>query len=984
LYFPTYPNSNNSYPNPKNLFQSSPVPNDDGGYNDPKKTFWRLPAFIQITQYNITIEPDAVAGTFSGYSEITFQLTSPSGQVPLNLAKSTVITGATLVTVNGSEVAATQWSRRRDSYDLQIIDFAFRIPATSDSEFLLLKVSYRGVLSNDMRGIYRSSYKDDNGETRTLVATNMAPTDARYVFPCIDDPARKAPVLLSVIVPSAANTFVLANTPLTDSVDLPATGNGTIARTRYNFKRTPPMPTYTIAFAVLPSYQVSQRTYVSSLVGGGSVPVSIYTRPGQKAFADFALNTTVLALDAIERALQYPFPAEIGKLDLVAIPDFAPGATENWGLIITRETALLVDSATFPSMTARQGVAGTIAHKLAQQWFGNLVTQEWWTSLWLTEGVATFWEYFIMDTVYPTWRYSRNFIAQEQQKAMAYDALDTVRPIVYNVSSPSEIAELYYPITSAKSANILRMLAAISNSDSMPRFFGSYLNQYKLTTANGDEFWTRMVNDLSITGDVTPSMLRAAAPQWLNAAGFPVVSVVTKSNGDLELTQNRFLLSGTEVPSVNGGAPVAPVNLSAPMAAPVAAPVQQRWFLPITYRISGVSQSSQVVLTADRPTSTLRVSQGQFIKLNLNNNGYYRVRYPDVMFTSIAQAMRAELSSPRTLRVFSDSDRAGFLNDALVLSSANYPTPLLQYSLVFDALTMLRNEDSYAAWAGALEGLNQLADLLQDEPCFGNFAYFMNALVQPALDRIGWGPVAKQMSADWMSCDAATLTADDMTEDPDNEMLRNMLLQIAVEYDETIESNANSTVLKLRQLWKCYSNATNTGFVLPGSLQQAVFAAQASTGDTRSWNAVLNRYRSAQNAQERLRLLRALASAKRSHMLKTLLQMTLNATEIRPQDRSIAIAAVAANPYGGRKVAWDFVRENWSALSRGSTGVGAIIQAATSHFSSDMYLRDVDNFFSAPSARVAVDNAKDLIRRNTAWLAKYSNTVCNILTSQYP
>lgn len=954
------------------------VTNDDGGYNDPKKSFWRLPSFITPLLYNITIEPNVNAGTFSGYMEMTFTFSAASGQVPLNLVRSTTITSASLVNSTGNEITGS-WNRRRETYDLQIIDFSVKIPATKGGETLLLKLGFAGPLSSDIRGIYRSSFKD-GALTRQLVGTNLLPTDARYVFPCVDDPGRKAQVQLNVVVPTDPDVTVLSNTVLESQVAIPATVNGTVARTKFVFTKTPVMSTYSVAFAVLPKYTSIFRTFSTKLSSTGAKPftVSVWTRPGQSAFAQFALDTTIKALDALEGALQMPFPTELGKLDIVAIPDFAPGATENWGLIITRETALLVDSEMYPSTQACQAVASTIVRKVAQQWFGNSATPDWWNSIWLSEGMATFWEYAVMDTMYPAWGYTRNFIAQEQQKSMALDALDSVRPIVYNVSSPSEIAELFYPITSSKSANVLRMLATLvdptgQNPISLYNSFRSYLTDFtKTVTVTNDNFWTKLTNTLTYpTSDLfNMRTLAAVNSQWFTSAGFPLVTVVAKPSGGVEFTQSRFLLSGTEVPSVIGVV----VNASAPVAAP-AAQVQQRWWIPITYRIDGTTVAS-THLNAEKPSTTINLSPSSYVKLNLNNTGYFRVRYPPAMFSSIVNAMRGELGIRRILRTYSDSDRAGFLNDALVLSSANYPTPLLEYPLTFDALTMLRSEDGYAAWAGALEGLNQLADLLQDQSCFGNFAYFMTSLIQPVLDRVNFGPVEKQLSSDWSSCTAANLTAADMVEDIDTEMLRSALLQVAVEFD--YEASAS----KLRILWNCTQN--NPSFILPGSLQPAVFSAQAATGDLHAWTSVLTRYRSAQNAQERLRLLRALAQAKRPHLLNTLLQLTLNSSEIRPQDRAIAIAAVAANPYGGRQIAWDFVRQNWQTLSRASTGVGSIITAATSHFSNEFYLREVDNFFSSPSARSAVDNAKDLIRRNTAWVGRYSSTVCDYLAKTYP
>ncbi|HWP60990.1 MAG TPA: M1 family metallopeptidase, partial [Candidatus Paceibacterota bacterium] len=334
----------------------------------------RLTTDVVPTKYDIRLKPDLEAFVFEGEETIHLTLKKPTKTLTLHSIE-LQIESARII---GGEVA------EKISYDEKAETATIHFKTAIASGKQQLQLVFRGILNDKMHGFYRSGFMHEGKEHR-IATTQFESTDARRAFPCFDEPAMKAVFDVSLTVPS--DKEAISNTLPTDILEHES-GYKTV-----RFASTPLMSTYLLAFIVGDFEHIEKKSK-------DGVLVRVFTTPGKKHQAQFALDCAVKTIAFFNEyfAIPYPMPA----LDMIAIPDFAAGAMENWGAITYRESALLVDSQQSSSVN-KQWVALVIAHEIAHQWFGNLVTMEWWTHLWLNEGFASYIEYLAVDHVFPSW-----------------------------------------------------------------------------------------------------------------------------------------------------------------------------------------------------------------------------------------------------------------------------------------------------------------------------------------------------------------------------------------------------------------------------------------------------------------------------------------------------------------------------------------------------------------------------------------------------
>lgn len=378
-----------------------------------------------------------------------------------------------------------------------------------------IEIFYDGKLNENMQGAYLSTYKYGD-VIETIVATQFESHYAREAFPCIDEPAAKAVFELSIAIPEESDDVILANTPAKK-----VENNKTI------FEPTPRMSTYLLAWVI-------GRFNGRSVVNKHGVKITTYAALNQDVDSvDFANEVAARSLEFYDDNFGVKYP--LGKLDQVALPDFEAGAMENWGLVTYRESMLLVTGAA--TLSTKKSVALTVAHELSHQWFGDLVTMEWWDDLWLNESFASVMEYYAVDAIYPEFKIWEGFFVGDCLAALKRDCLNGVQSVHQDVEDPEEIATLFDPaIVYAKGARLMLMVIRLMGWKAFTAGIQDYFEKYKYKNTVGDNLW----DALNKYADFDVKKLMHA---FIDEPGYPVVS--DDGAGDFKkISQKRFLLDG--------------------------------------------------------------------------------------------------------------------------------------------------------------------------------------------------------------------------------------------------------------------------------------------------------------------------------------------------------------------------------------------------------------------------------------------------------
>ncbi len=483
------------------------------------------------------------------------------------------------------------------------------LPAPQSGK-LRLRIEYAGQINDLMAGFYRSKIQTPDGE-RYIAVTQFQESDARRALPCFDHPARKATFQVEMITPgdlrAISNTLPISETTLADG------------RRQVVFQPTPVMSTYLLFFGLGPF------TWVIDTVDERLRAAAL---PGATDQIQFGLAFGRKALAYGETYFDIPYP--LPKLDLIAVPDFAFGAMENWGAITFRENLLLYSPDKTPR-GAKARICEVIAHEIAHQWFGNLVTPSEWKYLWLNESFATYFGYGIVDRYYANWKTWHHFIRTQTEAALARDALKDTIAIEMPGGGAVAINTSTAPIIYSKGGSILRQVEAFVGPENFRQGLRHYLKQYAYGCAASHQLWEALE-----TASSQP--VNALMRSWVEQPGYPQVSV-ERSDEQLTLTQSRF----THLPNQS----------------------DQQWLIPISMRIFDESGQFKTVTTLlDQRSATLDLPKNTTAyKVNADHTGFYRVHYADAAnLSALAQLVRS--------RRLTEIDRWGLQNDLYAMMVA--------------------------------------------------------------------------------------------------------------------------------------------------------------------------------------------------------------------------------------------------------------------------------------------------------------------------
>jgi aminopeptidase N len=525
----------------------------------------RLPGGVTPEHYTLWFAPDLAKATFRGRETVRVQVAKPTTSITLHAAEITF--GEVTVTAGGQ----TQRARVTEDAKNEMVTLTVDRPVPAGAASIA--VTYTGILNDKLRGFYLSVA---NG--RRYAVTQMEATDARRAFPSFDEPAYKATFDISLTV-AAADTVISNGRQISDTAG-PEPGTHTVT-----FATTPKMSAYLVAMLV--------GDFVCREGGADGIPIRICSTPDKLPLTGFALSAAEQQVAFFNQyfGIKYPF----GKLDIIGVPDFAAGAMENIGAITFRERMLLADPER-SSVDLRKNIASVIAHEIAHQWFGDLVTMKWWDDIWLNEGFATWAANKPLAAWRPEWRMDLN-ATQETQKALGLDALRSTRAIRTNVSTPEEINEVFDPIAYEKTSGVLNMIEAYVGPEAFRQGVSSYLKKYAYGNAAGEDFWSEMTR---VTGKPVDQIMKG----YVDQTGAPVISARLKNGpgaSELTLTQQRFYGS--------------------PEAAAPSSSASQQWTMPVCFTRQGMTPRCELM---KEQTQVFRLDGGSgpaFI--NSESRGYY-------------------------------------------------------------------------------------------------------------------------------------------------------------------------------------------------------------------------------------------------------------------------------------------------------------------------------------------------------------------------
>ncbi|KAK6071210.1 peptidase family M1 [Seiridium cupressi] len=650
-----------------------------GGANpDPTQGRELLPTNVLPRHYDVTLEPDFEKFSFKGTVLIEFDVKEETKSIALHsleidIHSAHIKDGDKIVTSS----SAITYDESKQVSNIELKD---AVPAGGKAT---LEVKFTGQLNDQMAGFYRSTYKKPDGTEGILATTQMEANDCRRAFPCFDEPLHKAKFTVTLVADK--HLTCLSNMDVASESEVTSEINGTTKKA-VRFNPTPLMSTYLVAFII------GDLNYIETT--NFRVPIRVYAPPSSDIeHGRFSLELAARTLEYYEKIFGAEFP--LPKMDMVAIPDFAAGAMENWGLITYRVVDLLFDEKTSGAAT-KERVAEVVQHELAHQWFGNLVTMDWWEGLWLNEGFATLMSWLSCNHFYPEWKVWENYVTDNLQSALGLDSLRSSHPIEVPVKRASEVDQIFDAISYSKGSCVLRMISTYLGEDVFLEGVRRYIKKHAYGNTQTEDLWAALE-------DASGKPVKDIMSTWTKNVGYPVVQVTENNNNSIHVKQNRFLRTGDVKPEEDQ----------------VLYPV----FLGLRTK-DGVDER----LTLSKREDNFQLKNTDFFKLNANHTSIYRTSYTPERLEKLGQAAKEGLLSVE--------DRAGMIADAGALAVSGYQ----KTSGVLNLLKGFNTEDSFVVWSEIIARVAtvQSAWVFEDKSVKDGLEAFVKDLVSERAHKLGW------------------------------------------------------------------------------------------------------------------------------------------------------------------------------------------------------------------------------------------------------
>uniref|UniRef100_A0A8C2AJK0 Aminopeptidase n=1 Tax=Cyprinus carpio TaxID=7962 RepID=A0A8C2AJK0_CYPCA len=868
----------------------------------------RLPDTVSPLHYHLLIHPNLTSLDFTGMVRIQIEVHENTKNIILH-SKDLHISNARLLDSDIGQLQA-----------LKVLEYPYFQQIALISEHALLKrghvysiqLEFAANLSESFHGFYKSTYRTSKGDLRVVASTQFEPTSARAAFPCFDEPAFKAN--FSVRIRREAKHIALSNMPKVLTLELP----GGLFEDQFDVSVK--MSTYLVAFIVSDFLSISRTSQ-------HGVQISVYAVPEKIDQAEFALDAAVKLLDFYDDYFDIPYP--LPKQDLAAIPDFQSGAMENWGLTTYRESELLFDPHK-SSASDKLGITMIIAHELAHQWFGNLVTMQWWNDLWLNEGFAKFMEFVSVNITNPELQVEDYFL-EKCFEAMEVDSLSSSHPVSTPVENPAQIQEMFDDVSYDKGACILNMLREFLTPDAFKLGIVRYLKRYSYQNTVNSNLWESLTNvsthymcDADAYNSAVNSAcfkkrlavlldeldVKAMMETWTLQEGFPLIMVEVKGR-QVRLSQERYLKSDD------------PSQTSSFL-----------WHVPLTYITSGSTTVHRFLLKTKTDVLYLP-EEVDWIKFNVDMSGYYIVHYEGSGWDDLITLLK------RNHTALSSNDRASLINNAFQLVSVGK----LPLDKALDLTLYLSKETEIMPVTQGFSELVPLYKLMEKRDMVeleNQMKGYILQLFRKLIDQQSWtddGSVSQRM-------------------------LRSYLLLFGCVRGHP---PCVSTATQLFNQWR----DSDGNMSLPNDVTMAVFSVGAQTED--GWEFLFEKYKESMYASMKSRIKMALTTSPLDHKLKCLVGEVM-----KTQDLPYVVTSVSINPKA-YKHAWDFLKANWDSLIKkfdlGSPSIAHMVVGVTNQYSTRKMLAEIRSFFGSLRAETGaelrcIQQALENIEENIRWMDK--------------
>jgi len=825
-----------------------------------------LPKNVKPLHYHLTLEPNFETFKYDGEVTIDLDVVEDTKSITLNTLEIDV--KETKVTSGSETIASSPKVTTDEDAQTTKVELDKAIPAGSKVQ---LHHKFTGTLNDKMAGFYRSSYKDEAGNDKWMATSQMEPTDARRAFPCFDEPALKANFTVTLIADH--NLTCLSNMDVASEKDVDSNISGG-KRKAVTFNKSPLMSTYLLAFIIgeLKVYETNEFR----------LPVRVYCTPNQnpehgKFSAELGAKT--LAFYEKEFASEFPLP----KMDMVAIPDFSAGAMENWGLVTYRVVDLMYDEKT-ASASTKERIAEVVQHELAHQWFGNLVTMDFWDGLWLNEGFATWMSWYSCNAFYPEWKVWEGYVTDNLQSALGLDGLRSSHPVEVPVKKADEINQIFDAISYSKGSCVIRMISKYLGEDVFMEGIRKYIKKHAYGNTTTEDLWAAL-------SEASGKDVVHVADIWTKYVGYPVVTVTEdKKNSSVHLKQNRFLRTADVKPE------------------------EDKTLFPIVLNLlteKGVDKDSIL----DAREGNFKVPDLDFFKLNADHSGIYRTSYSAERLQKLGENAKAGLLTVE--------DRAGMIADAGALAAAGYQ----KSSGLLSLLKGFDSESEFVVWSEITARIGALRStwIFEDEKTKDALKAFQRDLASKKSHELGWtfkendGHIEQQFKA--------------------------------MMFGNAASSGDEKTKKAAFEMFEKFTNGDRAA--LHPNLRASVYSIVLQYGGEKEYEAVLAEYETGKNSDERNTALRALGRAKDPKLIQRTMDYSLS-KHVKDQDIYLPLAALRTHREG-IEAFWAWTKQNWDRLKEklppSLSMLGSVVSMATSGFTKQEQLRDIEKFYGERSTK---------------------------------